>query len=44
LIDIDDKAKSRFHVTALLLWVGVKLFLLLLLLDGTKTVVLYQNY
>jgi hypothetical protein len=29
---------------ALLCWIGLKLFLLLLLLDATDTIVLYQNY
>jgi hypothetical protein len=28
----------------LLCWIGLKLFLLLLLLDATDTIVLYQNY
>ena len=27
-----------------LLWLGIKLALLLLLLDATDTIVLYQNY
>ncbi len=36
--------ESQRFTTALLLWVGLKLFLLILLLDGTETVVLYQNY
>lgn len=35
---------SQLGTTALLLWVGLKLFLLILLLDATETVVLYQNY
>lgn len=37
-------AAARLSTYALLLWVGVKLFLLILLLDGTETIVLYQNY
>lgn len=41
---MEQTEKSRDDATALLLWVGVKLFLLLLLLDGIETVVLYQNY
>jgi hypothetical protein len=36
--------ESQRFTTALLLWVGLKLFLLILLLDGTETIVLYQNY
>lgn len=36
----DDARELR----PLLFWIGVKAVLLLLLLDATETVVLYQNY
>lgn len=35
---------DRERLRPLLLWVGVKLLVLLLLLDATGTIVLYQNY
>ncbi len=44
-------SRARAEATAdgagtirLLIWVAAKAFLLLLLLDATETVVLYQNY
>lgn len=40
----DDAGTGRGATNALLVWVGIKLLILLLLLDATETVVLYQNY
>lgn len=38
------ETRRRGPLALRLAWTGLKLFVLLLLLDATETVVLYQNY
>jgi hypothetical protein len=40
----DRTSPEHDDMTWRLVWIGVKLFLLVLLLDATETIVLYQNY
>jgi hypothetical protein len=41
---VDSRRGDEQRLPVLLTWIAVKVVLLLLLLDATKTVVLYQNY